>query len=186
MDNEYEYCSLWDVTPCRFEDRIQCSRKTFYPCLKYIYTKAEAAGSSETSVPRSIYETRHRLQFGQRPKRFASNSPDFRFSSMPSDLDRFTRSDLLLIDRRKDSAGGIFIVLLVLVPLRSTHHLLTTCSLAIRWEPQSSSVRHYQRISNTKPLNHTDKSYDMQQKCCWRHNKNSAAIFARKNSVLET
>jgi len=119
-----------------------------------------------SSVPRSIYETGHNLQFGRRPKRFTSNSPDFRFSSTPSDLDRLTRSDLLLIDRRKDSAGGIFMMLVVLVPLRSTHHLLTTCSLAIRWEPQSSSVRHYQRITSTKPLNHTDKSYDMQQKCC--------------------
>lgn len=40
MDSEYEDCGLWDVTPCRFEDRIQCTRKTCYPCLKHIHSKA--------------------------------------------------------------------------------------------------------------------------------------------------
>jgi hypothetical protein len=56
----------------------------------------------------------------------------------------------------------------VLAPLRSTHHLLTTCSVAILREPQSSSLRHSQRITSTKSLNHTDKSYDTQHQCWWR------------------
>jgi hypothetical protein len=57
------------------------------------------------------------------------NSPDFRFCSMTRDLDLFTRRDLLLIDRRNDSATGSFMVVSLQVSLRSSHHLLITCSL---------------------------------------------------------
>jgi len=57
-----------------------------------------------------------------------------------------------LIDRRNDSAGGIFMTqgdvpFLLLVPLRSTHHLLTTCSLSPAQELQSSSLWHSGRIN---------------------------------------
>jgi hypothetical protein len=99
----------------------------------------------------------------------AQNSPDLRFSSTTRDLDLLTRSDLLLIDRRNDSAAGTFMadgtapLLPLQVPLRSNHHLLTTCSVMQPRELHSSALRHYQRINRheTGITNHIHRSDDI-------------------------